>query len=288
MNGILSLPLAILFVMAADVHEITMDGSDDYIQYPYNTVWIGGKSYPTLEQGSGFNYTNGIFAERELLKASYAGRSGGYGLDFTLPPRVPDVPYPDTKDRMETILWDNASLELVSSVAHYSGFSIRIPSGRGLVSSWFLIHQWHQSSPESPPIAMEFLPGYYARLALSIRYGANKNSETQFYLPRADNSSGDQFIDLPRNKWIDFVVRWKFDVSGTNGCAIVYRHDEDWTNAVQIFNYMGRIGFTNVVDDGCIDEKFGLYRNGDSNSTHTIYYDQLRVGSSYNEVKPWP
>jgi hypothetical protein len=287
-NGILSLPLAILFVMAADVPEITMDGSDDYIQYPYNTVWIGGKSYPTLEQGSGFNYTNGIFAERELLKASYAARRGGYGLDFTLPPRIPGVPYADSKDRMETMLRDNASLESVSSVAHYSGFSIKIPSSSGLVSDWFLIHQWHQSSPESPPISLQLLPGYRARLGVQVRHGANKSKETYFYLPRSDDSSGDTFIDLPQNKWIDFIVRWKFDVNSTNGCVVVYRHDEDWTNAVQIFNYMGRIGFTNVVDDGCIDEKFGLYRNGDSNSTHTIYYDQLRVGSSYNEVKPWP
>lgn len=288
MNGILSLPLAILFVMAADVPEITMDGSDDYIQYPYNTVWIGGKSYPTLEQGSGFNYTNGIFAERELLKASYAARRGGYGLDFTLPPRILGVPYADSKDRMETMLRDNASLESVSSVAHYSGFSIKIPSSSGLVSDWFLIHQWHQSSPESPPISLQLLPGYRARLGVQVRHGANKSKETYFYLPRSDDSSGDTFIDLPQNKWIDFIVRWKFDVNSTNGCVVVYRHDEDWTNAVQIFNYMGRIGFTNVVDDGCIDEKFGLYRNGDSNSTHTIYYDQLRVGSSYNEVKPWP
>jgi hypothetical protein len=288
---ICALPLALLFSMQVPkVIEITMDDAGDYVQRPYNTVRNDetGEKYATLEQGAGLDYINDVFVTRPLLKSSIAARRGSHGLDFTLPARLPDVPYADSKDRLETILWDDAPLSKVSSIAHYSGFSIMIPSTSGVVHDWFLIHQWHQSSPESPPISLQLLPGYNSRLGLRIRYGANKGNETYFYLPRADDESGDEFIDLPTDKWVDFIVRWKFDVSGTDGEVIVFRHDVDWPSSVQIFNYSGQIGYTNVVDGNTIDEKFGLYRNGDEVSSHTIYYDQLRVGKSYAEVKPWP
>jgi hypothetical protein len=188
---------------------------------------------------------------------------------------------------LETVVWDDISLSHVTATAHYTGFSIKIPSGMGLVTNWFLFHQWHQSSPESPPISMQLLPGYYARLGVSVLYGANKSSCYGLYLPRIDNGTEDTFIDLPTDKWIDFIVRWKFDVSSTNGSVIVYRHDADWSGSVQIFNYTGRIGFTNVIDGDLLTEKIGLYRGEDYSNEHTIYYDQIRVGHGYSEVAPW-
>jgi hypothetical protein len=124
-------------------------------------------------------------------------------------------------------------------------------------------------------------------LGVKVRYGANKGNETSFYLPRVDTGSGDTFIDLPRNKWIDFIIRWKFDVNGTDGEVIVYRHDEDWFGSVQIFNYNGQIGYTNVVDGDLLTEKTGIYRSMDYDSEHTIYIDQVRVGHGYSEVRPW-
>jgi hypothetical protein len=276
---------------ANEASVITMDGSADLLDAANNNVTAGRVLYPTVEEGSALIYTNESFLEAgALVKASYASRkAGGLGFDFTLPARTAGVPYPTNspKDRLETVVWDDISLSHVTATAHYTGFSIKIPSGMGLVTNWFLFHQWHQSSPESPPISMQLLPGYYARLGVSVLYGANKSSCYGLYLPRIDNGTEDTFIDLPTDKWIDFIVRWKFDVSSTNGSVIVYRHDADWSGSVQIFNYTGRIGFTNVIDGDLLTEKIGLYRGEDYSNEHTIYYDQIRVGHGYSEVAPW-
>lgn len=177
---------------------------------------------------------------------------------------------------------------MYSTTARYSGFSLCIPSGKDVIEAgqWFVIHQWHQSSPESPPIAFKLLPNYHSRLGVVIRRGVNKASSTYQYLTRQDTTSADKFIDLPRDKWIDFVVRWKFDPTGTNGELKIYKHDVGTSFSTLIFDYTGQIGFSGASST-VIQEKFGIYRKAGYIGNHQIFYDQLKIGDTFTDVKPW-
>lgn len=90
----------------------------------------------------------------------------------------------------------------------------------------------------------------------------------------------------PRNKWIDFVVRWKLDHSGTTGELKVYKHEIDESSSTLIFKYSGQIGYS-MTNATVLNEKLGIYRKADKVNSHKIIYDQLRVGTTYDSVKPW-
>ena len=271
---------------------ITMDLTNDAVMPLDNNVRANGIYYETKEEGagySGYDSINNKYIIRPLVKTSY-GRTG-YGLSFDLPKRVTGFTYDQNdKDRLESHLLVDGNIPHYSDTAHYTGFSIYIPSGKDVIESgqWFLIHQWHQTFQhnESPPIAFELLPNYYARLGVIVRKGVDKYDCTYEYLTREDDSSGDKFIDLPRNKWIDFVVRWKFDISGNTGELKVYKHEIDATNSTLIFDYAGQIGYSNVTSPG-INEKYGIYRKAGYTGNHKVIYDQLKLGHTFNDVKPW-
>ncbi|WP_169540106.1 heparin lyase I family protein [Niabella aurantiaca] len=274
------------------INGITMDEPNDAVMPLDNNVRSGGIYYETHEDGngySGYDSVNNKWLVRSVIKTTY-GRTGN-GLSYDVPKRIVGGTYDNTtKDRLETTLLKNGDIPTYSNTAHYSGFSIYIPSGKDVIEpdQWFLIHQWWQTAQnsESPPIAFELRPNYYARLGVVVRKGVNKNNHTYQYLTRQDDASGDKFIDLPRNKWIDFVVRWKFDISGNNGELKIYKHEIDAPNSTLIFDYTGQIGYSGVTSPG-INEKFGIYRKAGYASDHKVIYDQLKLGDTFNDVKPW-
>lgn len=273
--------------------KITMDDPDDSIHVPSNTLTNSttGMNRITIENGSGLvrvvNGANTSFVARPLVKTSFS-RKGPYALIYELPKRD-SITYEQEVDRMETsVANENMSVEAATESAHYSAFSIYLPSGYDLVNDWLVVHQWHQSTPESPPIAFLMAPGYFARLNVSILYGGNKSSTTQVHLTRLNDTCNceDKYIDLPRDKWIDFVVRWKFDPYGTTGETIVWMKELDAPTPKKIFEYHGKIGFTNVISPS-INEKIGIYRKGDYLSAYKVIYDEFKRGKSFDAVKAW-
>lgn len=267
---------------------ITMDIHGDYIN-SINRIKNDSThmSYNTVEQGSG--YPNGGTTNPQALVKTSSARTGPYALAFELPKRNAGITYDQAeKDRFESYILQDATLASCTTQAHYSGFSLYIPSGYGKINGWFIIHQWHQSSPESPPISFQLDTGQYSRLMVVVNYGVSKSiNHHEVRLVRKDNTSGDKFIDLPRNTWIDFIVRWKFDPVGTTGYVTVYRHDATASSSTLIFDYSGQVGWSAGGTSTGINEKFGIYRKADSVSNHSIIYDQLRVGNTYNSVRPW-
>jgi len=275
--------------VAAD--SITMDVPGDYVNaaddYLKNSTT--GMNFIADIQGSG--WANGTSIPVPIVKTTAARFANSYALRFSLPARSASITYDQTeKDRLESHIIQGQPISNFLNDVHYSGFSIMIPSGKGNAPAWCVIHQMWQSSPESPPISLNLLPGYPARLALSCLWGKDKAHSHGGFQTRVDNTSGDAFMDLPRNKWIDFVVRWKLDTAATGltGVCAVYRHDFDASGSTLIWNYSGHLGYSQVDNQHGINEKFGLYRAADSVNALEIVYDQIRVGPSWASVQPWP
>ncbi|WP_018629584.1 heparin lyase I family protein [Niabella aurantiaca] len=280
-------------IPSAMPNSITMDLSGDAVM-PDNNIRVNGFYNLTVEGGSGYLYYNSSTnnSVRPLLKVTYGRTGRGNGLRFNLPARDSIVNYDQpNSDRLESHLVRGGNLARHSDTAFYSGFSVYIPSTSetiepNILNQWFTFHQWHQSAPEGPPIALMLMPGYSSRLGLCIRYGVNKaGGEHPTYVFRQDDTTT-QYIDLPTNKWIDFIVRWKFGING-GGEVDVYRHDIDAPSSTHLYTYRGPIGYTNVNNENGINEKFGIYRKASYTRSHVILYDQLRVGRTYNEVRPW-
>lgn len=128
---------------------------------------------------------------------------------------------------------------------------------------WFVFHQWHQSSPESPPLALELKPGTNNVLMISVRWaeeGGKQHRKLAYH-------------ELPLGKWTDFVVKWHFGPEGEAGV---------WMNGEPIFTYTGPIGYPHVADK-LIDEKFGLYRKG-MPAPAAVEYQRVRTGATFEEV----
>lgn len=273
--------------------KITMDDPDDTIHVPSNTLTnsVTGMNRITIENGSANRPTiigtDTTYTISKLVKTTFS-RKGPYALVYEVPKRD-SIFYKEGVDRMESNVANvNMTMAEATSFSHYSAFSIYLPSGYGVVNDWLLLHQWHQSTPESPPIAFSMAPGYFSRLTVRILYGENKQNTSFIDLVRADDTCNcqDKFIDLPRDKWIDFVVKWKFDPYGNNGEVIVWKREIDATAATKIFEYHGKIGFTNVTNPS-INEKIGIYRAPDYTSAYKVIYDEFKRGKSFDAVKAW-
>lgn len=277
-------------VVPGATDSITMDVPGDYINAGDNHIKNSttGMHYWSDQEGAGYANGNSL-PGIPIYKTTAARYPDSYALRFMMPARSPSVTYtPEVKDRLESHIF-TSNITDVNANVHYSGFSLYIPSGQDTIHSWFVIHQWWQSAPESPAIALELDSGYYARLKVAVRYGVKKGVDYHTrYLPRKDTTATNiKYVDLPRNTWIDFIVRWKFATNDSSGVCSVYRHNATASSSTLLFDYTGPIGYSNVNNSYGVQEKFGIYRKASFNKQQIIY-DQLRVGPSWNSVKPWP
>lgn len=237
--------------------EITMDKRGDYIQAPYNTVRNDdiGMLLPTVEQGGG---------RGQALRKTKISRDGTFGLEYTLPPF--DQNSGDTKDRIETAILSDQPID---DTIFESKFSFQIPSDSDIVRGWFLIHQWHQSSPESPPISINLAQGHRARVEILVRHGERKKGSRIVRLKRLDTSAS--YFDVPLDKWSDWKVYWRLSPRDpSKGLVAVFMNEQ------LLFSYSGVTGYSQVEDQS-VTERFGIYREKDSEGTHRIYYDSLTV-----------
>lgn len=294
-------PLMDCSVPAEEItHEITMDFPEDRIHYPTNTIITSDRGYPGLEEGSGFIYENGERNTRPIIKSEDIVRYGYAAIYYYLPKRQADVPaeehFPPHKDRLETRLIDRGDILEYLGKTYYSGFSLYIPStvdpvGDGLPNSsrWSTIQQWHQSSPESPPIAISIAAGYKSRIEARILYGVDKyRGETTVPLYRAGDPT-ERYVDLPLNKWVDFTAEWQLNPFSEKGKFVLYMYDpaQPLQPPVLLYQYEGKVGHTGTLTRSHLTQAFGMYRNANPTGDWEIYYDQVRTGTDWNSVLPW-
>lgn len=145
------------------------------------------------------------------------------------------------------------------------GFSLYIPANFPKENNRLILAQWWgETRPNdpvvrSPPLALRYRNG---RLYIDLRYLGGSPKEI---------FSGDLF---ELGKWHDFIfyVKW----SASEGFAHI------WLNKQKVAEYHGPIGDEAITG---ITPQFGIYRD-DSKKTYVCYFNEYRVGSTFDEVDP--
>ncbi len=171
----------------------------------------------------------------------------------------------------------------------WMGMSVRFDESFPVPNKWFIFAQWWQGSPMSPPIAL------MVRVNGESEYGVGSDAGNvpEMYIRvlkgqwDADGDGQDArddvqplrvgaFKTIPRGEWMDLVVNWK---GGFDGYVRVWKDGAVWAE------YFGQVGYSNKTK--AIKGKWGVYRSGSNeNLSTTIWFDQVRVGKSYEEVDP--
>jgi hypothetical protein len=83
---------------------------------------------------------------------------------------------------------------------------------------------------------------------------------------------------IVQGKWIDFVFRVRYSAQEDTGIRQV------WRDGV----LMGTSTKRNVLDGSTYRLRVGMYQDDSTTVARTLYYDNVRIGSSYNAVNPAP
>ncbi len=167
-------------------------------------------------------------------------------------------------------------------VARYMGFAIRFDGNidQPLSSSgnWLTLHQWRQcTSMAIPPINFELQKGVSpgsgkVAIQLSVRTDSdpvNSGPPTHQYK-----------TTLNTNQWYEIVIGADVRPAGGGFARL-------WIDGTQVANYTGSIGQSELAQE--MEIKCGIYRGPNvpsGNGTDTVYFDEVRYGTSFNDVDP--
>jgi hypothetical protein len=172
---------------------------------------------------------------------------------------------------------------------------------------WLIVAQWWQGSPHSPPFEMSIEPDVNPNNpTIRYRIGVKHDGNTPPSLAEGKYrrvGGGDTLFEgtMVRNRYYTFVFKTNFSYNGDGrGSSIrVWRDGVALTplagmqvNPNNPTEYTGDCGFTPREEDDyywSVDDQFApkvtLYRPV-MNRVQQVYYDEIRYGTSYNEVDP--
>ena len=204
-------------------------------------------------------------------------RKGKYALKNTLRPDV----YVNNGYRSELAIYNCAKYK----TEVYYGFSFFVDSTYSnqeynIICQWQDLPNYDQGeswSPtpklhgSSPPISLT-----YVDETIQIKMNENPSSDKQTFIVGSP-----QKID--KGKWYDVVAHifWSDDNTG---------YIELWLNGLLITPFNGKDNKyykSNLFSRAGNHFKFGQYRGKNKTSkSNIIYFDEVKIGSSYNEVAP--
>ena len=155
---------------------------------------------------------------------------------------------------------------------YWYGFSMYMPTDFPDHDNRLVIGQWHATEDIgdiklSPVLSQRYKEG---RFYVQICFSPEK-------VQRSDGTKKTLYSthSFKKGVWHDFVYHVKWS----------YRDDgfvEMWWNGDQVIGYKGPVGYN---DDEGPFFKYGIYRD-DVPETYVMYFDEFRIGSSYDEVNP--
>ncbi|MFH0894289.1 MAG: polysaccharide lyase [Bacteroidota bacterium] len=254
------------------------------------TLFSCGK-VPTPEPGQSFDHFTGDFETGNLsgfhflVKDSTVNtivvtnpvRKGNFALKNTL--RPDDLVFNGYRSELAVYNCAKYKTEV------YYGFSFMIDTAYSdeqfnIICQWQDVPDFNQGEDwnsipvlhgSAPPVALVYVNG---TLEIKMNENPNSNNET-FLVGNAQTVNKGLWCDLVFHiYWCDdnsaFIEAW------LNGCCFTPFNGTD--NKFYSRNLFNRSG--NYF-------KFGQYRGKDPTThTNTIYFDEIKIGSSYNEVAP--
>jgi len=265
-----------------DGSDFILYGSFDFTDNGYKKTgynYNGTIEYvPTIRiEGSSISNTPRVTVVNSQLENS------GNALQYTLGPQLST----DEKARVEHYLFIGDFKK-----AYVSEFSIKLHPNFTPIDlvrldggvAWCCLHQWHQSSPESPPIS------------LLIKNGTNNIIYTNILSGTYKTGSNNKSFNTPEKtivlgKWYHFRYEWLIDPGTTNSYCTIWISDtrigDQLTDADLWYNYRGPIGYTLVGKPASemdplsrnIREQQGIYQNTyiDPKAFHALVYDNVKI-----------
>lgn len=184
-------------------------------------------------------------------------RSGSYAMKFHLAADAGGDQYGQRSERVPEIADQKEGDEL------YFALSTKLASGFPIDNGWQVITQWHSAMDGSPPIELSVEEGKYQ---LSGGYGH-------------PDGLGDYVQNMGAavaETWVDWVFHIKFSTDPSVAFIEVWK---DGQIVVPRF-----APATATMYDEKDYWKFGYYRSKDVGADGTIYFDDLKVGTSLPAV----
>jgi len=150
-------------------------------------------------------------------------------------------------------------------------------------SAWCCLHQWHQSSPESPPISLNIKKGTNNVLITNFLYGTRRGGKIR------SAQSSEKTVEL--DKWYHFRYEWHIEPGTDNSYCKIWMSDKRMSDKINDtdlwYDYKGQIGYTLEGKPESemeplsrnIREQQGIYQNTyiDPNAFHAVIYDNVKI-----------
>jgi len=148
----------------------------------------------------------------------------------------------------------------------YYGWSTLFPDDYPIVDGWQTFVQWKNDGSGSSPLVMQVQDD-----RLYLQHRTDGGSSTKLYK-----------TSLERGEWQRFVAHVKWSPDGNEGFVELWHNGEKVLDRTEVPT-MYRDGRGNAVPNYL---KQGLYRSSSINEDQVLFQDEMKVGSSYEEVAP--
>lgn len=211
-----------------------------------------------------------------------SSEGSGNAIQYTLGPQKEG----DHKARAEHYLFvANFGKTYISefSLKLHPGFTPILVQRADGGSAWCCFRQWHQSSPESPPMTLLLKPGTNNVIYTEFLYGTCRGGIVR------KSKTSEKIIQL--GKWYHFRYEWRIDPGTDNSYCKIWMSENKINsnpdNKDLWCDYKGQIGYT--LDGKSeseieplsrnIREQQGLYQNSDfdTNAFHAVIYDSIKI-----------
>lgn len=160
----------------------------------------------------------------------------------------------------------------------YYGWSVKIPEDYIESPDWQVIGQFHDQPDyekgetwdnypaNSPPVSMTYKNGKIG-LTVNVPYG----NVTEVISERK----------ISKGKWTDIILRIYWTTNSTG-------YIEAWINNIAMTDNSGtisRYNFRNLYNKYGNYLKIGLYRSNEIKTKNIVYFDEIKSGLNYNNVK---
>ena len=268
--------------------QLIVDAEDAYVVTTGSTSNTGRGSLRdngrVIEIHRGGDYSRDIGNFTDLFQwITNANRAGGHAVGLKCGPSSRPG---NGNQRNEYVIYKDQPVP--RGTKKYTGFSFQLKAGEwSNPDDWFVPWQWKQapnSTAESqahgnfPLVTLYFEEDGSNRMYFHTRYGDYGWTDTN--KPRGRKKTMET---IQVGVWYDVVVGMKFDADGTTGWAYAWIKRANESNYRQYGWKDIQLGYKKqprVMDWN----KFGIYR-GASSKTNTMYFDEVRYGNTFAEVK---
>lgn len=228
--------------------------------------------YDGFEGGISTNWATDAYREECIQVVTNPVRSGTNAVKFTIYPADPSV---NGGKRVE-LAYNNLDPYLAEV---WYGWSFMLDTNYTDSGSWQIMGQWHDQPDYLLGETWSVFPGNSPPVSVQYTNGT-------IYLTLIYQTDDDNILrpsrHVEKGVWHDLVVHFKWSV-GKDGYAEAWL---DGTPLVHTNTTTQRVYAPTCFNMAGNYLKIGLYRGTNASATNTLYYDEVRIGSSYEEVVP--